>query len=341
MKEFMRYLFASALPVLCLLLSGCDHKQLTKLPDTARVRIAADWTEFSEVETPTGMSVRVYGADGKVSRTVLTNDISHADVELPKGFYDVMVFNQSPSEFGTVRFENLDVFSQAAVFAEPTKSAWYKSKAPEQVLTTPEWIGTAFSRNLGVDMDMVYASPRIRSTKSTEYPESNVLCTLVPKNIIYRVTVIVNIRGIHNLKAARASLDGMASGYMLGEGRTSDIVCTHLLEEWNIFRDSADPTRGYVKAVITSFGLPAGHMGEAGENHLKLSLLLVDNKTVLDYDFPVGDSFRRGTETTLELEIDKTVEGALPDVKPEGGSAGGFDVKVDDWGDEEIIDIPV
>ena len=31
----------------------------------------------------------------------------------------------------------------------------------------------------------------------------------------------------------------------------------------------------------------------------------------------------------------------LPDVKPEGGSSGGFDATVDDWGDEVEFEVGV
>lgn len=321
---------------------SCTNKELSeKQPSTARVRVNTDWNNFSSIEKPTGMSVLVYDINGKAVRTALTNDITHADFELIPGIYKVLAYNQSPSEFGTVRFDNMETWDAAAVYAEATKSAWYKSKAPEQVLTTPEWIGTGNAENLEVNVGMVKASPSIRKTKGTEYPETNILCTLEPKNIIYTVSVTVYIKGIHNLKAARASLDGMAAGYMLGEGQPSEDVCTHLLEDWTITRNTSDPTQGYIKTDITSFGLPYGHKGNASENSLKLSLLLVDNQTKLDYEFPVGDNFQKGEDTVLRLEIIKTLDNALPDVKPENGASGGFDVNVDDWGDEDIIDIPV
>ena len=40
---------------------------------------------------------------------------------------------------------------------------------------------------------------------------------------------------------------------------------------------------------------------------------------------------------TLNLELPEP----LPDVKPEGGSAGGFDATVEDWGEEIEIEVPV
>ena len=41
----------------------------------------------------------------------------------------------------------------------------------------------------------------------------------------------------------------------------------------------------------------------------------------------------------LRLFLEVTLPTPLPDVKPEGGSSGGFDATVDDWGEEEEIDV--
>lgn len=324
-----------------LLLVSCTHKELClNHHHTARVRIETDWTDFT-VEKPTGMSVHIYGEDGGEVRSTLSNNTSYVDVELEPGRYDALVFNQSPSEFGTIRFENLDNRALAAVRNEYITRLWFKSDADEQVLQEPEWLGTEVRHGLEVNREMMEASPQIRSTKSADFPQSNVIATLVPQNIIYTITVTVRINGIHNLKAARASLSGLASGYLLGEGHVMAETGIQLLEEWTMTRDEKDPTKGTISATITSFGLPYGHIGNAQDNVLQLSLLLNDNKTKLDYVFPSGDSFVKDKDNALVLTLYKEIGGVLPDVKPVDGSAGGFDAKVDDWGDEEIIDIPV
>ena len=322
-------------------LTSCTHKELCPSHHhTARVRIDTDWSEFT-VERPTGMSVNVYGEDGKIVRAALSNTLTHVDLELEPGRYSALAYNQSPSEFGTLRFESMDTWDEAAVMADYTKSLWYKSGEDEPVIFEPEWFGTDRGTGLTVTMPMLEASDAIRRTKAADFPMSNVIATLTPKNVIYTITVRVRIQGIHNLKAARASLNGLAAGFLLGQGHQSAATGTQLLEEWTLTRDSSDPTIGWIKAVIASFGLPHGHKGQAAENTLSLSLLLVDNKTKLDFSFPVGDSFRKNADSELELSIEKELEDRLPDVKPENGSDSGFDATVDDWGDEEIIDIPV
>ena len=87
------------------------------------------------------------------------------------------------------------------------------------------------------------------------------------------------------------------------------------------------------------FGLPDNHKATPQENTLNLSLLLVDNKTILDYTFHVGDQFVEDQEEHLTLHLEIDLGKPLPDVKPEGGQGGGFDATVDDWGEEIEHDV--
>jgi len=166
-----------------------------------------------------------------------------------------------------------------------------------------------------------------------------VIATHVPENIIHTLHVKIHVRGIHNLRSARASLDGLAEGYRFSTGKTTTSTITQLVEGWQLTVDETDPTRGYLMAKITCFGLPSNHGGTSGENELILSLLLVDNKTILDFPFSVGDKFEWVDRDNLELKLELTLDDVLPDVAPEGGSGGGFDAVVEDWGEEKNVDI--
>ena len=177
---------------------------------------------------------------------------------------------------------------------------------------------------------------KYRRAGDSEY----LLCSLTPENIIYTIKVKVNIKGIYNLRSARAALDGMAEGYRFASAKPTKAVSTYLMEEWSLTVDQSDPTRGYIVSTLYCFGLPDGHRATADENHFVLYVLLVDNKTTLDYTFPVGDKFdydEAEVELSLSLEID--LQDPLPDVKPEGGSGSGFDATVEDWGEEIEHDI--
>ncbi len=311
--------------VVSLVLAACEHKELCyQHPHDSRTRIEVDWSQFTK-ETPTGMSVVVYPQSDGAVQTVLSNTMSHVYVTLTPGLYHTLVYNQSPSEFASVLFRGLDKFATAEVYANDARSNWYRTRAGEEKLgTTPEWIGTDSEEQMEADGD-----------------PDKVAAVLTPRNIVHTITFTVELSGIHNYRSARASLTGLASGYMLGLGRTTDSEVTHLLESWTKTVDASDPTRGSITAQITCFGLPYGHTARPDENLFTLSILLADNQTVLDFPFSIGDKFGWTDKGDLHLSVHLAIDEPLPDVQPAGTSSGGFDVTVDDWGDEEQVEVDI
>ena len=343
------YLLGWVLLLQCV--TSCNHDELCyHHPHNAKVRVDVDWSKFVQ-EVPTGMTVMVYPQEGSLTEVVTqhTNTTGHALFSLPAGRYHSIVYNQSPSEFGSLSFRGMEKFETAEVFANPTDSRWYVSRGDEEgrVVTDPEWLGTDQVKDMMVTPEMVEKTGQDNMSqlgKGTPRTNNSFLIgEHTPLNIVYTVTVTVHIEGIYNLRSARASLSGLAEGYWLGQGKPTANKVTHLLEDWKMTLDPDDPTKGTIVAQITCFGLPEGHQGKPEENELGLSVLLVDNKTILDFPFYVGGDFEEQIEEDVRLELrlflEVTLPTPLPDVKPEGGSSGGFDATVDDWGEEEEIDV--
>lgn len=344
------------LELILLLFTSCDYKELCydhPHNTMAKVKIPVDWAEFDE-EKPTGMTVMAYPLDGGEPKTLLTNDLRAAELLLEEGEYNILVFNQSTTEYGSFHFDGMEQFSTAKVLANEHTSRWYKSRSNEdRTISEPEWLAAGRIEHLVVTKDMIKSDTTV------------VVDTVTPLNVIYTVNVRVHVKGIYNVRSARASLTGMAEGYEFATGKSTTSTITQLLENWTLTHDEDNPSNGVLSCEITSFGLPSDHQNIPSENEFKLSLLLVDNKTQMDYTFEVGDKFVKEEEndaspdgdhhhststdidlpTTAEVElslsVETEVETTLPDVKPEGGSAGGFDATVEDWGDEEHIDIGV
>ena len=336
------------------LFASCEHKDLCfKHPHSAKVRIDVDWSNFIKYETPTGMTLMLYPQYSDESAiSHLTNNTSHAIVSLSPGQYHVLVYNQSTSEFGSISFRGLDKQETAEVVTNEFKSRWYTVRSEnEKVATEPEWLGVGNYTNAEVTPQMI--DDEVAATMSgngvTRSSERSI-ATITPINIVHTVNVKIHIKGIQNLRSVRGSLNGMAEGYHLTAMQPLGSKVTHLMEEWTMKRDAADPTMGVIEASFTSFGLPSGHQSTAEENMLTLSMLLVDNKTVMEFSFSVGDKFTSnkngdnveeedGVQLHLYLELSPNI--TLPDVQPEGGSSGGFDATVDDWGDEEEFEVGV
>ncbi len=332
------------------LFASCEHKDLCyKHPHTAKVRVDVDWSKFNSYEKPTGMTVMLYPQySGERAISHLTNTTTHAIVNLPADRYDILVFNQSTSEFGSVSFRGLDKQETAEVLASEHKSRWYKVRSEqEKVVVEPEWLGVGNFKNAEVTQAMIDEEvEHTMNGNATTKSRETVIATVVPENIIHTLKVKVHIKGIYNLRSARASINSMAEGYRLVANKPTKSKATYLMEEWRLTRNEADPTTGYIETSITCFGLPDGHQAMAEENLLSLSVLLQDNKTMMEFPFQVGNMFTKSTgadnqenQLVLYLEIDDNI--TLPDVEPEGGTSGGFDAEVEDWGDEEEYEIEI
>ena len=332
--------------------TSCEHKDLCyHHPHSSKMRIDVDWAQFDEV-TPTGMSVMLFNeTDGSLHTTALSNDITHAYFTLTRGEYHSIVFNQSPSEFGTVLFHDMDNYHNARVVTNRYLSRWYVSRSDDsrEVADQPEWIAADRSHNIVVTDAMVTEAARCYAPGSVVNPieaQEFVIDTLVPLNIIHTLNVKVNMTGIQELRSARASITGLAEGYIFSTEMPTTSCVTQLLETWKLSSDESDtwegegPIPGYITAQITFFGLPDGHCADEDENIFELSLLLVDNKTKVDYIYNVGHLITRDPEKENTWNLELSI-GELPNVVPEGATGAGFNATVDDWEDGEDISIGV
>ena len=326
-----------------LMLTSCHYKDLY-LEDIeeerAEIRVPVDWSRFFETK-PTGMTVMAFPDDEQGKPTVaLSNDLAYADLPLSAGYYHVLVFNQSIDEFGSFHFEGMDKYSTACVKANPLSTKWDRSRTDEPIIRNPEWLAAGRLNHVVVTDEMVSSVDSIFVTD-----------TVKPRDAIYTIHVRIHVKGIYNILSAQASLDGMADGFVFSTHKPTATRRTQLLEHWTFTKNKDNPANGLLSAKIKSFGLPDGHQNLPAENVLQLTLLLVDNKTKLNYTFEVGDKFQRGKEDESSgillptadeenLDLSLSIDSKIPDVKPEGSSSGGgFDAKVDDWGDD--IDINV
>ena len=319
--------------------SSCDHKLLCEMhPHGAPMKINVNWSDFMEYETPTGMTVIVYPQDGNAPVITKSNDISHVLVNLPVGNYNAIVFNQSETEFGSLQLKNLNNYQQAEAITVEAPTKWYTTKDNnERIVHEPEWFGTDNEENAEVTAQMIeqITQEYSQSTGTSRGLKSGIeLMNLKAQNIIHTVNITVNIKNIQNLRSARGALLGIAEGYKLGAGRRSTNKVTHLVEEWSLTTNTQDPTQGTINAKILCFGLPDGHKGTPKENTFTLSLLLTDNKTIIDYTFEVGDQFEEDITAHLTLNMNIDLPEPLPNIKPEGGEGGGFNASVTEWGEE-------
>lgn len=313
--------------LLIILLTSCIYDDYSGCPqksDRKMVRVNVDWHLFDK-EVPTGMTVMVFPWSGGAPHTVLTNEITHADFSLEPGKYRVLVFNQSTTEFGTLDFLGMDSYETARAVVQHTTSRWYSRGDDELIGVEPEWLA---------------------SDKLDEFDVSDDFSevTLTPKNVLSQIQVSVKVPGIKNLRYVRGSLTGISEGFLLGQGKPLLSKVTYLLESWTKSVDENEATLGTLKTSLKCFGLPETDHPDAENNKLSLSALLIDNKTQVDHQFPVGDKFKKDENSSelgyiVSLHVEVKVPKPLPEVKPSEGSSGGFDITIQDWGKPEDIDM--
>lgn len=337
-------------------------------PHTAPVRVKVDWSLFRHLEQPDGMSVYVWPRDPEEEEhTFLTHNLNSITLDLEAGFYDAFVYNQSSSEFSTIEFHNLESFEKAEVRVKTIEDAWYSTRAPgTKVGNEPEWLAVDCLMGAEVTEEMVavaeaeYLAALTQADKNQRARQitksQNDIATLIPTSVVKKLDVYVHLENMPFLRSAIGAVEGLAEGCYISTKQTTGTPIAHTLEKWSIVYEQDENgaenfMKGAIKATIPTFGLPAGHTGSDGDNKLFVKLLLVDNQTILEMDFPVGEEIAdlntyNGTQldengNVIWPEIHVYWPEPLPEVEPMGGSNGAFDVGVGDWGDEIVTVLPL
>lgn len=390
-RQLLGTLLAAVLVALSV--PSCNYRDIDLVYyETSDVWVAVDWSEFTQ-EEPSGMSVYCYPMDNPEHGpyVFLTNNTAGVMATLPIGHYNIIVFNQSVDEFGSLHFSGMDDYDTATAVLEPFATKWMVKSDNQEVCYEPEWLAIDTFEGLEVTLEAVKASAYMRQmlkqmtkadlTKADPATKASESIALRPRNVVFTATATISVDGINNARSVRGSITGMAEGFRMSSGQRTMTSVTHALETWGMTHDKDDYNVGEVFASFRTFGLPgwvtkvssgstdvsynpmleaffATKSGSSGtkaaetetntkaaddpaDNLLNVSFLLVDNKTTCDYSFPVGDMFEvNNLQLKLNLQI-RNRDIALPEVEPEGGSGGGFSATVDDWGEEQEIDVPL
>ncbi len=324
--------------------SSCDFRALSYgYYPLCNLNLKVNWQFFGEI--PTGMTAVFYPKDkGQEPFVHTTNSVHSTVISLDKGVYDIILFNQSPGEFGTLDFSGLGKFETAEVYL-------FKAGMTGSSSLQPEPIAVATMKDFTVTDEMVERSMVIHSNKDEGYGgESHIGATIVmtPKSVVTPGKVLLHIKGLKNLSGLKGSISGVAYNFLPAPYASGTKKTSHILSPWKKVEKS-----DILQCPFDSFGHPLMALNctesivmtkdaasDWGDATIDLSMLLVDNKTILDYSFKVADYVRKVEEEdriTLIIEIDGQID--LPDVEPANQGGAGFEVSVDDWGEEEGVKV--
>lgn len=301
----------------------------------ANAVVEVDWSSFDK-EKPTGMTVLAYPYKGGMPAKVISSNIRFADIALQEGLHQMVVFNQIPEDFGTLAFDIYTSYNSARVYSLTSNSEWYKGV---QVAKDVEWFGTATDQAVSITSDMV-STARNEYVQGTSEKTEHLVSTLKPLNVVKDIYIKVNIDGIENLRAVKAIVSGLAAGYSFSNEAALTSTVTHECDNWKITHDAIDFRKGYALGRIRCFGLPTGHLQLPESNKVRLTLLLQDGATYMDYAFEVGDMLKVDGESGA-VQFEFSLGDALPDVEHVDGGNSGFNATVGGWNDDENHSLPV
>ncbi len=343
MKHALPYLICMLIPLVTV---SCDLRDLTYgYYALCNLKLVVNWDLFGEI--PSGMTAIFYPHDKNMDPIVyMTHSVSGTVVSLSKGTYDILLFNQSPGEFGTLNFRGLNRYETAEVYL-------LQSDRTDDMSFQPEDLAVATMENFEVTDEMIDETRLILSENGSGKDDvlTSTSIVLTPKCVVTPGKVIMHIGGLHNLYSLESSISGVASNFLPSTYASGGRETAHQLGPWKKQQGQNGLEQGVIECSFYSFGHPYMSLtrpegvvltkdsaSEWGEASINLTMLLVDNETMVDCSFKVGDHVRKVEEDgrlKLIIEIADKIE--LPETEPADDGWAGFGASVDDWGEEESV----
>jgi len=366
--------FALYFGVMSWLLSGCERRDLWVLADEYRqVELVTDWSEAGQ--RPSGMTAWFINTDGSgYTNNTKTAEVSHTWLSLPRGTYTGLVFDYSPEEYGHNRFVNMDDPMLAEVSlkpaadqpdgTDPRNHELFGEPALREGMTGLEkdestglYVVKAEPDDIHIDVlndvEIITGSDGdyVLWKEREQYEESLVIQTLnaQPKPVVWKLRVVVHVKGINYMHSLRASIAGLADGFIMPLFMHDSQVCLQSLDEWErkVTGNDVAANIGYITTVTNTFGLPEEILTRADDEtelheyishmRLNLSFLLRDQETVMNYHFDVDPYVSiYDDELVVRIDIPIDVGPDLPYVKAKDGA--GFDATVSPWQDGGTVE---
>ena len=355
---------------LCLFLMSCgedsflDRRELYRINNlNARVSVELDWEEHFG-EDPSGMSLYTYN-DKQGVQVELSNNVKSRDILRKAGLYSLLVYNLTPSEYGSLDFYNMNNLDSARVQLTPIQQYNNKKGWDEGVVyqREPEDFGIARD-TIEISQDMVASTYQQRLEHYYEGIERDTAVYVFhesPKKINIPLEVRVRVNGINNMKSVIGSIDQFADGWYVGQGHASSTEGIHLLDNFKVELDAPNSKDGWIVTTISTFGLPWGKQTAAQRdstsNRLSLYFTLRNGEPII-FTYDVGNLIRyvevtenrMGVTTEVVLELQLIINTntyshmdspTLPDVTggDDDSNASGFTAEVDDWENGGTVDV--
>lgn len=314
----LRYaLFVANLLACSLVNFSCERRELT-YSDTAEITITADWSKagLGEREEHYGATAIFYPVDGRAPITVLMGDRTRKTIRLKKGCYNVILFNRSFDDFGSIAFRGEN--------AHHTLEAYAKNAQTKET----------DSGKVSADSPDGLAADCVEGFEVTSDQNPCQLC-FTPQKLTKEITATIHIKGMNNIRTATCTLSGVSESVFLASGKPSERMMTQLFELRNPVYLPDSKTEGTLSATFSVFGFD-----ENITHDVLFKAQLVDGKTEFEEELKdMKVNVSEDIEGIVHITIEVVCGENIPTVRPEGSS--GMDADVEGWGESENEDIDI
>ncbi len=350
----MRMIRKYTIALTALLAWGCtDHRDLYEVAHPM-LAVEGDWMPSLDKQNMTqDATVMVYLDGERVAAKEYFYSPNSVTVKLTSGTYDVLLFNglmysEQDTHLDGIYFCGTDRVSSFEGCAREAAANKRLTKADGEIvasndmeiLTSALVHGKFDGQN---NYFIKYRNGKNGFPSYEDYVESSV--SLTPAAVSYNARVTVNLTNPSNAAVANGALRGFAGSVMMASRMPSHQGVTHHLRLNNLWIDPADDTKGRIESpVFVTFGPPLDLPGR--KYGFEISVILKDGSTynetidVTEQVEPLIAKMRQNLGQAVpvhpRIAIELSVDVTLPDVEDRSGSIG-----VGEWGDDEIIRVPI
>ncbi len=330
--------------MMAILLSGCRRDLWEYANDKHEVLLETDWTEATE--RPGGMTWWFIREDGSgMNYHAKTGNVTQAWINIPRGWYEGVVFDYSTDEYAHQEFVGMDQPSTAMVRLLPSAD---QPSEGEELFGDKAVEGFAYGieTNEATGLYMLAAEPEVMNADTLRHQliqngnddiyvkwdgdehldttTSTVIKQTLhakPRPIVWQLKVRVELKGYQYMGDVRATVAGLADGCYFFPLRHSGNPCLQYLGSWG--GEAINDSVGYIATTVNTFGLSQvenpivatsradgdTYMIEYMEKlRLNLQFLLRDGKTIKDYHYNVNEGSITIDNNELVVIIDIPID---------------------------------
>lgn len=259
---------------------------------------------------------------GKIVK--LSTHRSEELINLLPGEYSVMVINETFSDFSTIKFRNTENYGEVEAYFIPGSELGQVVRNVKSANSEMLVVDTlsSFIVKVGVE-DMITKVFTLRRAMAT-------------------VNIILHTKNMQYIRKATFSISGFSEGQVLASHRNTATSVEHEVKNIQLSYYDQSKKNGTIKGSFNTFGL---NPDEGQTYRLTFDALLIDGKTKVHKEFDISDIIRINENEyaifiDIELGSEESPKIEIPEVETEEGKSP-FDPGVDDWEEEEDIDIPL